>query len=193
MKKTVVVNLEYMRPSVGGRSRSRSRSRSQSQPRTRSRTQSPPTTVNRIVTSAIEQSTLCDDYEFDEMLNIKGLLDSEAYRDYDDDDDDDNDNDDEYDDDDNDDDHDHDNDNDNDNDNDYDNDYDNDDGSANLYDIVNDNVYNIHDYFKYNDNNCSTSVTVNINRRGFVCFELSHVCYSTNSYCNGIRQWCENF
>jgi hypothetical protein len=39
MKKTVVVDLEYMRPSVGGgrRSRSQSRSRSKSQPRSRSR------------------------------------------------------------------------------------------------------------------------------------------------------------
>ena len=42
MKKTVVVNLEYMRPSVGGRGRS----------------QSP---VNRIITSAIEKSALCYD------------------------------------------------------------------------------------------------------------------------------------
>lgn len=87
MKKTVVVNLEYMRPSVSGRSRSRSRSRSQSQPRShsRSRTQSPHTTVNRIVTSAIEKSALCDEYEFDESLNIKALLPNDAYHDTDDD------------------------------------------------------------------------------------------------------------
>lgn len=96
MKKTVVVNLEYMRPSGGGRSRSRSRSRSHSQPRTgsrsRSRTQSPQTTVNRIVTSAIEKSALCDEYEYDEPLNVKALLRNDAYHDdddnYDDDDDD---------------------------------------------------------------------------------------------------------
>ncbi len=87
MKKTVVVNLEYMRPSVSGRSRSRSRSRSHSQPRShsRSRTQSPHTTVNRIVTSAIEKSALCDEYEFDESLNIKALLPNDAYYDTDDD------------------------------------------------------------------------------------------------------------
>jgi hypothetical protein len=91
MKKTVLVNLEYMRPSVSGRSRSRSRSRSQTRPKSRSRTQSPQTTVNRIVTSAIEKSALCDEYEYDEPLNIQELLDNEAYRDTDDDDDDDDD------------------------------------------------------------------------------------------------------
>ena len=88
MKKTVVVNLEYMRPSVSGRSRSRSRSRtrSESQPKSHSRSQSPHTTVNRIVTSAIEKSTICDDYDYDELLNDKVLLVNEAYR-YDDNDD----------------------------------------------------------------------------------------------------------
>jgi len=91
MKKTVLVNLEYMRPSVSGRSRSRSRSRSQTRPKSRSRTQSPQTTVNRIVTSAIEKPALCDEYEYDEPLNIQELLDNEAYRDTDDDDDDDDD------------------------------------------------------------------------------------------------------
>ena len=91
MKKTVVVNLEYMRPSVSGRSRSRSRSqtRSDSQPKSRSRTQSPQTTSNRIVTSAIEKTALCDEYEYDEPLNIQELLENEAYRDTNDDDDDD--------------------------------------------------------------------------------------------------------
>lgn len=88
MKKTVVVNLEYMRPSVSGRSRSRSRSRtrSESQPKSHSRSQSPHTTVNRIVTSAIEKSTICDDYDYDELLNDKVLLVNEVYR-YDDNDD----------------------------------------------------------------------------------------------------------
>lgn len=63
MKKTVVVNMEYMRPSAGGRSRSRSRTRS------------PQTAVNRIVTSAIEKSSLCDEYEYyDEPFDIKTLL-----------------------------------------------------------------------------------------------------------------------
>jgi hypothetical protein len=82
MKKTVLVNVEYMRPSGSGRSKSRSRSRSQSRPnsQSRSRTQSPHTTVNRIVTSAIEKSALCDDYDFDELLNDKVLLVNEAYR-----------------------------------------------------------------------------------------------------------------
>jgi len=100
MKKTVVVNMEYMRPSAGGRSRSRSRSRS------KSRTQSPQTAVNRIVTSAIEKSSLCDEYEYyDEPFDIKTLLQDDGDND-DNDDDDDND----------------DNDNDNDNDDDNDND-----------------------------------------------------------------------
>ena len=76
MKKTVVVNLEYMRPSGGGRSRSRSRSRTQAN--SRSRTQSPQTTVNRIVTTSIEKSGLCDEYEMNEPLNMKELLDNEA-------------------------------------------------------------------------------------------------------------------
>jgi len=40
MKKTVVVDLEYMRPSVGGGRRSRSQSRSQSRSRSRSRSMS---------------------------------------------------------------------------------------------------------------------------------------------------------
>lgn len=84
MKKTVVVDIEYMRPSVSGRCRSRSRSRSQSQPGSRSRSQSPHTTVNRIVTSAIEKSAICDDYDYDELLNDellndKVLLVNEAY------------------------------------------------------------------------------------------------------------------
>lgn len=77
MKKTVVVNPEYMRPSGGGRSRSRSRSRTQAN--SRSRTQSPQTTVNRIVTTSIEKSGLCDEYEMNEPLNMKELLDNEAY------------------------------------------------------------------------------------------------------------------
>ena len=84
MKKTVVVDIEYMRPSVSGRSRSRSRSRTRSE--SRSRSQSPHTTVNRIVTSAIEKSAICDDYDYDELLNDKVLLVNEAYR-YDDNDD----------------------------------------------------------------------------------------------------------
>ena len=64
MKKTVVVDIEYMRPSVGGRSRSRSRSQ------TRSRSSS----VNRIISNAIESSALCDGYEYDDDLNISELL-----------------------------------------------------------------------------------------------------------------------
>lgn len=59
MKKIVVVDIEYMQPSVGGRSRSRSRSSS---------------SVNRIITNAIEKSDLCDAYDFDEDLNIDELL-----------------------------------------------------------------------------------------------------------------------
>jgi len=59
MKKTVVVDLEYMRPSVKGRARSRSRSTS---------------SVNRIITDAIEKSELCDEYELDEDMNIDALL-----------------------------------------------------------------------------------------------------------------------
>lgn len=67
MKKTVVVDIEYMRPSAGGRSRSRSRSRSQ----TRSRSSS----VNRIISNAIESTALCDGYEYDDDdLNIAELL-----------------------------------------------------------------------------------------------------------------------
>jgi len=67
MKKTVVVNMEYMRPSANGRSRSRSKSRS--------RTQSPQTAVNRIVTSAIEKSSLCDEYDDPlDLLDIDSLL-----------------------------------------------------------------------------------------------------------------------
>lgn len=67
MKKTVVVNMEYMRPSANGRSRSRSRSRS--------RTRSPQTAVNRIVTSAIENSSLCDEYDDPlDLLDIDSLL-----------------------------------------------------------------------------------------------------------------------
>jgi len=65
MKKTVVVNMEYMRPSANGRSRSRSRSR----------TRSPQTAVNRIVTSAIENSSLCDEYDDPlDLLDIDSLL-----------------------------------------------------------------------------------------------------------------------
>ena len=86
MKKTVVVNMEYMRPSVSGRSRSRSRSRTRSE--SHSRSQSPHTTVNRIVTSAIEKSALCDDYDYDELLNDKVLLVNEVYCREDEDDDD---------------------------------------------------------------------------------------------------------
>ncbi len=63
MKKTVVVDLEYMRPSVGGRARSRSRSRSQSR-----------SSVNRTFTNAIDNSELCDEYELDEDMNIDALL-----------------------------------------------------------------------------------------------------------------------
>lgn len=67
MKKTVIVNMEYMRPSANGRSRSRSRSRS--------RTRSPQTAVNRIVTSAIENSSLCDEYDDPlDLLDIDSLL-----------------------------------------------------------------------------------------------------------------------
>ena len=72
MKKTVVVDIEYMRPSVGGKSRSRSRSRSQ--PRSRS------SSVNRIISNAVESSALCDEYEYeyeyddDDDLNIAELL-----------------------------------------------------------------------------------------------------------------------
>ena len=62
MKKTVVVNMEYMRPSAGGR-------------RSRSRTRSPQNAVNRIVTSAIEKSSLCDEYDDDDSLYI---LDNES-------------------------------------------------------------------------------------------------------------------
>jgi hypothetical protein len=55
MKKTVVVDIEYMRPSVGGRSRSRSRSP------TRSRSSS----VNRIISNTIgSSSALCDEYDY---------------------------------------------------------------------------------------------------------------------------------
>lgn len=65
MKKTVIVNMEYMRPSANGRSRSRSRSR----------TRSPQTAVNRIVTSAIENSSLCDEYDDPlDLLDIDSLL-----------------------------------------------------------------------------------------------------------------------
>ena len=64
MKKTVVVNMEYMRPS---RSRSHSRSRS--------RSRSSNTAVNRIVTSAIENSSLCDEYDDPlDLLDIDSLL-----------------------------------------------------------------------------------------------------------------------
>ena len=84
MKKTVVVNMEYMRPS---RSRSHSRSRS------RSRTRSPQTAVNRIVTSAIENSSLCDEYDDPlDLLDIDSLLHHERDEADTDTDDDDNDN-----------------------------------------------------------------------------------------------------
>jgi len=56
MKKIVVVDIEYMRPSVGGRSQSRSRSQ------TRSRSSS----VNRIISNANVSSELCDDYTDDD-------------------------------------------------------------------------------------------------------------------------------
>jgi len=83
MKKTVVVNMEYMRPSAGGRSRSRSRTRS---PQTEE--------VNRIVTSAIEKSELCDEYEDSlDSLDIESLL-HHCHDDDNDNDDDDNDDDD---------------------------------------------------------------------------------------------------
>jgi hypothetical protein len=64
MKKTVVVDIEYMRPSVGGKSRSRSRSRSRS------------SSVNRIRSNAVESSALCDEYEYDDDddMNIAELL-----------------------------------------------------------------------------------------------------------------------
>lgn len=68
MKKTVVVDMEYMRPSTKRTGRSRSRSRSQS----RSQSQK---SVNHITTSAIEKSGLCDQYEFDDMLDVGALLD----------------------------------------------------------------------------------------------------------------------
>jgi hypothetical protein len=61
MKKTVVVDLEFMRPSVG-RSRSRSRSRSQSRSRAQSRSGKP-------VTSAAAY-----DEDDDDILNIGALL-----------------------------------------------------------------------------------------------------------------------
>ena len=67
MKKTVVVDIEYMRPSGGRRSRSHSRSRSQSQ--SQSRLESPQTAVNRIVSSENEDTELCD-----VPLDIKALL-----------------------------------------------------------------------------------------------------------------------
>ena len=67
MKKTVVVDIEYMRPSGGRRSRSHSRSRSQSH--SRSRLESPQTAVNRIVSSENEDTELCD-----VPLDIKALL-----------------------------------------------------------------------------------------------------------------------
>jgi len=86
MKKTVVVNLEYMRPSGGGRSRSRSRSRSQSRAQSRSRSESANNALHRNVTSAIEKSALCDDYEYDEPLNIRSLLHNTDDASYDDDD-----------------------------------------------------------------------------------------------------------
>ena len=54
MKKIVVVDIEYMKPSVGGRSRSRSRSQSRS----------------RSCTRPVEQSELCNEYEYDEPLNV---------------------------------------------------------------------------------------------------------------------------
>lgn len=62
MKKTVVVDIEYMRPSVGGRSRSRSRSQ------TRSRSSS----VNRIISNDNVSSALC--HEYDDDMNIAELL-----------------------------------------------------------------------------------------------------------------------
>lgn len=73
MKKIVVVDIEYMRPSVGGRSRSRSQSRS------RSRSSS----VNRIISSANVSSALCDEYD-DNDLNIAELLQKDNLDDSDD-------------------------------------------------------------------------------------------------------------
>lgn len=81
MKKTVVVNIEYMRPSGGGRSRSRSRSQ------TRSRSSS----VNRIISNANVSSELCDEYDDDmniaELLQKDNLDDNDDYTDTDTDDD----------------------------------------------------------------------------------------------------------
>lgn len=76
MKKTVVVDLEFMRPSVG-RSRSRSRSRSMSRSRSQSRSGKP-------VTSAAAY-----DEDDDDILNIGALLQKhkDEYDDEDDDDD----------------------------------------------------------------------------------------------------------
>ena len=75
MKKTVVVDIEYMRPSVGGRSRSRSRSQ------TRSRSSS----VNRIISNDNVSSSLCDEYDDDmniaELLQKDNLDDNEDYTD----------------------------------------------------------------------------------------------------------------
>lgn len=81
MKKTIVVNVEYMKPSAGRRGRSRSRSRSQPRTRSQGKSQSPSrsrshsrSSVNRIITSAIEKSALCDEYEFDEELDMNAML-----------------------------------------------------------------------------------------------------------------------
>lgn len=75
MKKTVVVNIEYMRPSGSGRSRSRSRSQ------TRSRSSS----VNRIISNANVSSALCDEYDDDmdivELLHKDNLDDNDDYTD----------------------------------------------------------------------------------------------------------------
>lgn len=78
MKKTVVVDLEFMRPSVG-RSRSRSRSRSMSRSRSRSQSRS-----GKPVTSAAAY-----DEDDDDILNIGALLQKhkDEYDDEDDDDD----------------------------------------------------------------------------------------------------------
>lgn len=77
MKKTIVIDIGYMKPSAGGRARSRSRSRSRSrgagaaarsQPRSQSRSRS------RSCTHPVEQTEYCNEYEYDEPLNMVSLL-----------------------------------------------------------------------------------------------------------------------
>jgi hypothetical protein len=67
LKKTVVVDLEYMRPSVSTRSRSRSRSQSRSQSRSRSR--SNPRSVSRSRSKTSGQYGTYEDLNIDEILN----------------------------------------------------------------------------------------------------------------------------